>query len=142
MTATGVGALRLGMTAAEAEATGLLDPSSRTPSPRNPDCLWYTGRDTKLSVSVGKLGVSRIAVHPFIHTPQGVAVGDSYLKAQAVYPSLPVTPDRREIYQVPAPGGTGTWYTFDLEPTSPNKPPTGQTRIEHLSLSNDDPSCA
>jgi hypothetical protein len=143
MTGTAVGRLRLGMTAGEAEATGLLDTSSKTPDAEKPDCTDYSGRNGLVRVQIGRLGVADIEVYPFIHTPEGVAIGDTYQRLHTAYPvTVPATPDTRESYRVPVPGVVDGWYEFRLEgPSDGNQPPTALSRIAGLSLRNNDDSC-
>jgi hypothetical protein len=144
MTGTSVGALRLGMTAAEAEGTGLLDRSSRSTDEEKPSCTRYSGSNKGVvRAAIGSRGVAEIQVYPFIHTPQGVAVGDRYQDLRAAYPAaVPATPDGRDRYLVPVPGTTESWFAVRLEsPSDGDRAPTGLTRISELSLTNDDRSC-
>ena len=143
MKGTAVGELRLGMSAAQAKATGVLDRSTRMQDTDNPECVRYSGVHGVLSVQIGRHGVSSIQVYPFIHTPQGVAVGDTYRDLRAAYPAaVPATPDGQDRYRVPVPGVVGAWYDVQLD-----QPPDGQqvwtpdSRISELSLVNDDNSC-
>jgi hypothetical protein len=135
MSGSSVGPLRLGMTRAQAEATGLLI----TP-PTGSGCLSYSGKNGIVAVQIGRAGVSSIEVYTFIRTAQGVGIGDNYAKLQATYPSvLPESPDSRTSYRVPVPGQSGAWYVFDLELTIPDGrtsplPSTRQTRVAALTL--------
>ena len=87
--------------------------------------------------------MAEIQVYVFIHTPQGVGVGDRYQDLRAAYPAaVPQTPDDRDRYLVPVPGTTGSWFAVRLEsPSDGDQAPTGSTRISELSLTNDDRSC-
>jgi hypothetical protein len=143
MAGTAVGPLRLGMSTAQAEATGLLTGPGTTSDSARPDCLHYSAERSIQLVEIGPRGVHRIMVSPFIHTPQGIAVGDEYKKLHAGYPaSVPAVPtDADDGFRVPVPGQTGAWYVFELEQADNGQPPTQQTRITSVSLTNDDPGC-
>jgi hypothetical protein len=141
MTGTAVGALRLGMSTAQAEATGLLVLPATNPGS---SCLNYTGKDGILAVSLGSAGVSSIEVYTFIHTAEGAGIGDDYAKLQATYPSLPQNPDRGDSYRVPVPGQSGSWYVFGLYARDAGgRPitPTRASRIDTLSLRSSDSAC-
>ena len=140
---TAVGNLHLGMTVAQAEATGLLVIGSKTADAENPRCLRYEGRSGVEQVAIGSSGVSLIRVSAFIGTRQGVAIGSSFSDLHAAYPgAVPSTPDSRDSYRVPVPGAVAGWYEFQLAgPDDGNSAPTPRTRIAGLNLGKDDPSC-
>jgi hypothetical protein len=135
MSGASVGALRLGMTQAQAEATGLVIPPAA-----GSGCVHYSGKKGITMVRVGSAGVSSIEVYTFIRTAQGAGIGDSYARLQAIYPAvLPEQPDSRTTYRVPVPGTAGAWYVFDMESreNSSNTGPTRttrQTRVMGLTL--------
>jgi hypothetical protein len=138
MSGASVGALRLGMTLAQAEATGLLVPPAK-----GSGCVHYTGKKGITMVKIGSTGVSSIQVYTFIRTAQGAGIGDSYAKLQATYPSvLPENPDGRTTYRVPVPGQANAWYVFKMDPTALDGTPipfTRETRVMELSLQG--PAC-
>jgi hypothetical protein len=138
---TAVGNLHLGMTPAQAEATGLLDPKSRTTDAENPQCQRYEGRSGVLQVAIGSSGVSYIQVSAFIRTPQGLQIGSTFADLHAAYPgTVPAVPDTRQSYRVPVPGAG--WYEFQLASSDDSdRAPTAQTRIAGLNLGKEDPSC-
>jgi hypothetical protein len=131
------------MTAAQAEATGLLDVEGREDSYAGTECAVYSGKDGVLSVEISPRGVDRIRVYPFIHTPEAIAVGARYRDLHAAYPtSTPATPDTRDRYRVPVPGTDDAWYEFVLESL-----PDGQlgrtqdSRIAAVILRTKDSTC-
>ena len=136
MSGASVGSLRLGMTQAQAEATGLLI----TPAAGS-GCVHYSGKKGITTVRIGSAGVSSIQVYSFIRTAQGAGIRDRYAKLQATYPSaLPENPAGR-TYRVPAPGQAHAWYVFRLEVVTDGDqplPPNRQTRVAELSLQGPD----
>jgi hypothetical protein len=143
ITGKAVGGLRLGMTPAQAEATGLVRLPILAAERGRPECPSYTGKQGIQTVEMGASGVRYIEVYQFIATEQGVSIGDSYAKLQAVYPaSLPVMPTSAVEVKVPIPGQSGAWYVFGLEhQDDPRQDPTRQSRITHLALESADHSC-
>jgi hypothetical protein len=144
MTSDAVGPLRLGMSRESALATGLLSGDGDRFDTSHPRCRYYSGGISVPQVQVGDRGVHSIQVYPFIHTPEGLAVGDRFSDLHAAFPqSVPVTPNPAATeYRVPVPGQSGTWYEVVLETTDDQKTgPTVRSRISELYLQNEDPSC-
>lgn len=94
---TGYGALRLGMTKAEAEATGLttgITTSSGTGSCGGPGDGYLAGTPTPSAVSsLGQLVFSErtgrlVAIYAFggVKTPQGIGLDHTYAELHAAYP--------------------------------------------------------
>ena len=140
MTGTSVGTLRLGMTKAQAEATGLLVLPATNPGS---SCLNYTGKNGIRTVRLGASGVSSIEVYTFIRTPEGAGIGDTYAKLQASYPSLPEQPGKGVTYRVPVPGQSSS-YVFGLfAQDQDGQPitPTRESRVDSLSLRGNDSAC-
>jgi hypothetical protein len=141
MTGTSVGALRLGMTKGQAEATGLLVLPATNPGS---SCLNYTGKNGIRAVRLGSAGVSSIEVYTFIRTAEGTGIGDDYAKLQATYPSLPEKPGRGDSYRVPVPGQSGSSYVFGLLARNDSGlpiAPTRKSRVVTLSLRSGDNAC-
>ncbi|MEU4626664.1 hypothetical protein AB0G04_42615 [Actinoplanes sp. NPDC023801] len=83
----GVGALKLGMNRAEADATQLADwTGERHDSGCNPEYrLTYGGPDAVVWLSTD-LGIASITAYPGLATPQGIELGSSTEAVQAAYP--------------------------------------------------------
>lgn len=98
----GYGALALGMTAAQAEATGLIAPNAQPRS--SAGCLGYDykgvpNQPDHYSVLISpRYGVVRIAGRPDAATPEGVTAGTSEADVRRIYPA-----------QAPAHGAVGEW---------------------------------
>jgi hypothetical protein len=85
----GLGALKLGMTRQQAQATGLVFPFENDPNSNA--CLWRTrlrsapsGRGVVFHSE--RLGVATIAGYPGVKTPQGIGVGSSLADVRRAYP--------------------------------------------------------
>lgn len=117
MVGTAVGSLRLGMSRAEAERTGLVTNAS-VQEGEPPGCLTYPGRSGITSVVLGPDGVEDIEIYPFITTPEGVQIGDPVSSAQRVYPGLPtrVTDDNGTTVTVPVPHEPRARYRITVAP--------------------------
>jgi hypothetical protein len=144
MTGNAVGPLRLGMTRAQAEATGLLVGQGEARDQNHPACLYYQGRQGITNVEVGADGVQSIGVYAFIRNKEGIGIGDRYRDLIAAYPgSVPVNgPFQVAGYRVGVPGTSGAWYRFGLYEEDGASPPTPDSRIDELYLENGDPSCS
>jgi hypothetical protein len=142
MTGSSVGSLRLGMSRAEAEATGLLVLPGTVNDNEHPDCRRYDGRRGIESVLIGPHGVSDIQVYTFIPTPEGAAIGDSYQQVRAKYPALPATPGGETEYRVPVSGAAGAWYVFTFSSGSGDgEHLTQASPALNLSLRGNDSGC-
>jgi hypothetical protein len=150
MSGTGVGQLRLGMSRAQVEATGLLLTPGWVPDEKHPDCWVYDdGHQGVHQVLVSRHGVYQIAVYTFIRTHEGAAVGDTYAQLRARYPdAIPATPDAPNDqniyndYRVPVPGQSGAWYLFRFGGVGEGDPPIQQdSRVLEMFLVNGDHSC-
>ena len=93
----GLGALKLGMSRAQAEATGLVGPFRNEPN--SDRCLW---RSALTGAPAGKgivlhsetLGVATIDAYEGVRTPEGIAIGSSFAAVQSAYPDAePMFPD-------------------------------------------------
>jgi hypothetical protein len=101
----GLGSLKLGMSRAEAEATGLVEPFRNEPN--SDTCLWRSalegapvGEGTVLHSET--LGVATIDAPAGVRTPEGIAIGSSLDAVQSAYPGFEVNDYLRRAYaQVP-----------------------------------------
>jgi hypothetical protein len=87
----GLGALKLGMSRSEAEATGLVEPFRNEPS--SDQCLWSSaltgapaGEGTVLHSQT--LGVATIEAYPGVRTPEGITIGSSLAAVRSAYPGF------------------------------------------------------
>ena len=147
MTGTGVGRLRLGMSAADARATGLLAEAAADSTER---CQVYRGRaGTGIrQVTIGSGGVHSISVNQFIRTKEGLSGESRFEDLRATFGAgLTVdgtaSSDRsgafagQSVYRAPVDGSPGVSYRFDLDDSEP----TDDTRIVGITLENEDPTC-
>jgi len=133
-----VGPLRLGMTRAQAEATGLL----ALPGEGGP-CRQYRGKRGIEEVTIGPRGVATIEVSPFIPTPEGVAVGDGYRDVRAAYPSaIPRDPAGEDEFRVPVPGSSTASYLFAFDPNQSGGVSASTGRVTSVYLEDTDRACS
>jgi hypothetical protein len=145
MSGSSVGPVRLGMSQAQVEATGVVVVTSH----KHPGCWNYLdGHRGVVQVMGGRHGVNQIWVYTFIHTPEGAAVGDTYAQLRARYPdAIPATPNAPDAqsgqndYRVPVLGQSGVWYLFSFGSQDEGRPIGLSTRMVELSLVNGDHSC-
>jgi hypothetical protein len=142
MSGPAVGPIRLGMTRADAEATGLLITPATAADTDGTDCWSYRGRRGIQNVMVSPSGVVEISVYAFITTGEGAAVGTTYAQVHTTYPdATPATPDTRTDYRVPVPGQAGAWYVFGFESPDGQSRIGPQSRVIALTLTGADRSC-
>jgi hypothetical protein len=142
MAAGAVGSLRLGMTVAQAKATGLLDGTGSQVGTAQSPCLSYAGRRGILTVLFDQRGIVQIEVYTFIRTPERIGIGSTYGDLQAAYPThVPFAPDGRSEYRVPVAGQPGAQYLITVEAAGDSTPPTRLSRITDLALASTDLAC-
>jgi hypothetical protein len=140
MSGSSVGALQLGMSRSDAEASGLLKTPGSVLDAGHPGCWVYQGHRGIENVQISSRGVTSIQVYTFIRTAQDAGIGDTFGALRAEFPaSLPAVPSAETSYRVPVPGQPGAWYVFTFD--TAGDPLDQQSRVTGLALENDDRSC-
>lgn len=117
----GFGALRLGMTAKQAEATGLIVPFT---DELTDGCSGYThlrASETAYVDYSGSTGIEVIVAYPGVRTPEGIKLGSSLAAVRAAYPDWYVrdsTTDEK-VYTdgigfADVPGNSSAVYRIDV----------------------------
>jgi hypothetical protein len=88
---TGLGALQLGMSREQAQATGLVQPFRNEPN--SDQCLWRSELTdapvgTGLVLHSETLGIATIDAYAGVHTPEGISIGSSLADVKAAYPGF------------------------------------------------------
>ncbi len=113
----GIGALKLGMTRTQAEATGLVAKFQNEPNSRL--CLWRTRLvgahgDGGIVFHSETLGVATIDAFKGIKTPEGVKIGSSVADVRRAYPGFSVDPEISRGY-VTVPGNSKAVYRISVD---------------------------
>jgi hypothetical protein len=109
---TGFGALKLGMTAAQAQATHLVGPASLAPGEICPTgrLLAAPSGETPPLFFSPSLGLVAIYAYPGITTPAGIKVGSALADLQRAYPTWRGLQGDEGVGYVAAPGSTTSEY--------------------------------
>lgn len=108
----GWGRLRLGMSEAQAVATGEFDPAepaSGSPCHR----YWLAGSSGPVDISPDH-GVSMISPGGAVQTPEGVGVGSTDAQVRAAYPNATFADYE---FTVPVPGNSAAVYIMNTDPS-------------------------
>ena len=124
----GIGALQLGMTRQQAEATGLVEPFKKNPV--SDACLW-TSHLREASSKYGTvmhsetLGIAAINAYPGLKTPEGVELGSTKAEVGRAYPkwnegdgyrgSADVPGNSKAEYRIVIEGGKVTELTLQYD---------------------------
>ncbi|HEX2772843.1 MAG TPA: hypothetical protein VHN18_10490 [Micromonosporaceae bacterium] len=122
----GIGALKLGMTRAQAEATGVVAPFENKPN--SDTCLW---RSQLRGAAAGKgvvlhsedLGVATLDAYDGVQTPEGITLGSSLAEVRRAYPDWRYNTDvgrgdakvpgnDRAVYRIAIAGGNVVQLTL------------------------------
>jgi hypothetical protein len=111
---TGLGALHLGMSRDQAQATGLVAPFRYEPN--SPGCLYRSElRGVPADSDAGtvfhstELGVATIDAYPGVQTPEGITIGSSMAAVLQAYPGVATDASPGRVV-VPVPGNPAAGY--------------------------------
>lgn len=113
----GLGPLKLGMTKAQAEATGVVNPFVNEPN--SDQCLWRTTvkhpSDRGATVFLSKtLGVATIDASGGVKTPEGIGLGSSLTDVKRAYAGFALSADLGRGYQR-VPGNSNAVYRIAVD---------------------------
>jgi hypothetical protein len=130
---SGFGALRLGMTATEAQATHLVGSASLAPGETCPTgrLLAAPSGGTPSLFFSPSLGLAAIYAYPGITTPAGIKVGSTLAALQQAYPSWRGLQGDAGVGYVAAPGSTTSEYRIAVS----------NGRVIELAIQLDDEDC-
>jgi hypothetical protein len=112
----GFGTLKLGMTRAQAEATGVADPFKSRPE--GGTCRWYShlrgaSGDNGTVIISETLGVAAIVGYPGVRTPEGISIGSSLAEIGKAFPAWKMNADLGRGYAT-APGNPKAVYRIEI----------------------------
>lgn len=129
---SGLGALQLGMTRRQAEATGLIEGWEVADYLAKCGISQVKGTDAEVFTDPDR-GVSYITLYGTVRTPEGIRLGSSLGAVRAAYPDWDFALGDSDSGSggVPAPGNSRARYGIDIT----------DGKVSHLALASDDQRC-